>query len=66
MREWLRSKREFLGLTQEEIASRAHIQRAYYTMIESGRRNQSVKVAQMIAMELNFNWIIFLNFKVTK
>lgn len=66
MRDWLKNKRELLGLTQEEVASRADIKRAYYTMIESGTRNPSVKVAKMIADEMNFSWTIFFGNEVTK
>lgn len=51
--------REELNLTQEEVAKMAKIQRAYYTMIEKGKRNPSVIVAKQIADILGFEWTIF-------
>ncbi|GIN71283.1 putative HTH-type transcriptional regulator YqaF [Bacillus sp. J14TS2] len=59
MRNWLKSLRIQKGLTQQEIADIVNIERAYYTMIESGNRNPSVSVAKSIASAIGFDWTIF-------
>jgi putative transcriptional regulator len=59
LRAWLKEKRENLALTQEEIATKSEIQRAYYTMIENGARNPSVEVAKRIANVIGVRWTIF-------
>jgi len=46
-------------MTQEDVAKLANIDRAYYTMIENGTRNPSVRVAKRIALALGFPWTIF-------
>lgn len=48
-----------MNLTQAEVAEKANIQRAYYTMIEKGSRTPSVVVAKQIAKTLGFQWTIF-------
>lgn len=58
-REWLQKIRLNKRLTHDEVAKAADIQRAYYTMIESGYRDPSVDVAKRIATALGFNWPIF-------
>jgi len=58
---WLQQKRNAKLMTHEDVAVGAHIQRAYYTMIENGRRNPSVDVAKRIAAFLNFDWTIFFS-----
>ncbi|XRJ97304.1 helix-turn-helix domain-containing protein [Latilactobacillus sakei] len=63
MREWLKGKRDTLGVSQNEVASNCSITRAYYTAIENGTRNPSVKVAMSIASFLGFNWIYFFEEK---
>ena len=62
MREWLKKKRENNGLTQEDVASKVGIQRAYYTMIENGNRNPSVDVAKKIANVIGFKWTLFFEY----
>jgi len=59
MREWLRNRRTDKKMTQEDVAKLANIDRAYYTMIENGSRNPSVRVAKRIALALGFPWTIF-------
>lgn len=61
LRAWLKNKRTELNLSQEDVADKSKIERQYYQMIESGRRNPSVKVAKRIAEALNFYWIIFFD-----
>ncbi|NQX68460.1 helix-turn-helix transcriptional regulator [Paenibacillus alba] len=57
--EWLIKIRIEKGFTQEQVADSTEIKRPYYTMIETGYRNPSVKVAKKIANVLGFNWTIF-------
>jgi len=59
MREWLKVIRNEKNLTHSDVAKQANIERAYYTMIESGNRKPSVKVAKSIANTLGFSWTIF-------
>ena len=59
MREWLKIIRNEKKLTHSDVAKQAEIERAYYTMIESGNRKPSVKVAKSIANTLGFSWTIF-------
>lgn len=65
MGEWLKKRRLQLGMTQEEVAKRSDIERAYFNMIENGHRNPSVDVAKRIASTLEFEWTIFFDDKVT-
>jgi transcriptional regulator with XRE-family HTH domain len=58
-RNWLKVKRLKLGLKQKDVAEAAGIQRAYYTMIESGVRDPSVDVAKKISDVIGFEWPIF-------
>ncbi|KIL37964.1 hypothetical protein SD70_29720 [Gordoniibacillus kamchatkensis] len=65
MNEWLAEKRNIKGLTHEQVAELAGIERSYYTKIENGL-TPSVKVAKSIAAVLDFNWIIFFEAKCEK
>lgn len=58
-REWLRQIRHSRGLTQEEVSQGAGIHRAFYTQIETGVRNPSVKTSKSIAEVLGIEWTIF-------
>lgn len=55
MRDWLKQLRKKRGLTQAEVASRAYINRAYYSQIEQGNRTPSIEVAKGIADILGFS-----------
>lgn len=55
MRNWLKQLRKEKGVTQEQVASNAFINRAYYTQIEKGVRNPSFEVAKAIGETLGFN-----------
>lgn len=66
MRTWLKQMRTEKNLTQEKIAEKAGIERAYYTMIETGNRNPSVNVAKSIASVLGVNWTIFFENECNK
>lgn len=61
MREWLKNIRNEHELTQNDVAERAGIERAYYTMIENGNRTPSVTVAKAIGKSLGFEWILFFS-----
>jgi putative transcriptional regulator len=52
-REKLVSVRKNLGLTQEELAKRAEISRAYLSNIEGGKHTPSLNVAKKISLLLN-------------
>ncbi|MFD1316998.1 helix-turn-helix transcriptional regulator [Loigolactobacillus coryniformis] len=61
MRTWLREIRLSQSLTQEDIAVASGIKRPYYTAIENGDRQPSVKVAKKIANKMKFDWVIFFD-----
>ena len=60
-REWLTDIRKTMGLNHREVAKKAGIDRSFYTQIESGIRNPSVKTAKKIASALGFEWTIFFD-----
>lgn len=51
--------RKKLKLTQQQVAERAGMNRAYYTMIETGIRRPSPEVAMRIGKALDFDWTRF-------
>ncbi|GMA59694.1 helix-turn-helix transcriptional regulator [Alicyclobacillus fastidiosus] len=55
----LQNRREELGLSQKNVAERARISRAYYTNIERGVKDPSLKVAQRISNALNSDMSLF-------
>ncbi|MBO1515680.1 helix-turn-helix transcriptional regulator [Metabacillus bambusae] len=61
MRTWLKEIRTAKGLTQLDVATKAEIERSYYTMIETGNRKPSVTVAKSIGKTLGFDWTIFFS-----
>lgn len=61
LRKWLVEARG--SLTHQEVADKAGIVRAFYTQIENGSRNPSVKIAKKIAEVLGFNWALFFDNK---
>ncbi|MBS3949183.1 MAG: helix-turn-helix transcriptional regulator [Peptococcaceae bacterium] len=61
MRTWLLQLRNERSLTQEDVAARTGIQRAYYTQIENGTRNPSVTVARRLADVLGCVWTLFFD-----
>ncbi|WP_249870757.1 helix-turn-helix domain-containing protein [Oceanobacillus saliphilus] len=58
-RKWLIQFRKSKNLTQEDVASAAFIDRAYYSQVENGRRNPGLSVAQNIGHVLNFDPMMF-------
>lgn len=61
MRKWLADIRHNKSMTQEHIATKVHIARAYYSQIENGDRRPSVDVAKKIANFLHFDWTSFFD-----
>lgn len=51
--------RKKLKLTQQQVAERAGMNRAYYTMIETGIRRPSPEVAMRLGKALDFDWTRF-------
>lgn len=64
MRIWLKKIREENGLTQQDVAELADVERTTYASIEQGRRNPSVVNAMRIASVLDFEWTIFFDDKI--
>ncbi|SDQ89620.1 DNA-binding transcriptional regulator, XRE-family HTH domain [Virgibacillus subterraneus] len=54
-REWLIRLRKSKQFTQEKVALDAYIDRAFYSQIETGKRNPSFNIALNIAKVLNFD-----------
>ena len=52
----LKSLRKEQNLTQESLSNMVNIHRTYYSMIENGRRNPSLKVAVSIKKALNYQY----------
>lgn len=61
MRLWLRELRKDKDVSVEIISIKCGIAQSYYSLIETGKRNPSVAVAQKIAMLLDFDWTLFFN-----
>ena len=51
--EKIRAAREARGLTQAELASRAHVAQAYLSYLEQDRREPSLSIAARLARELD-------------
>jgi transcriptional regulator with XRE-family HTH domain len=49
----IRRRREFLGLSQEDIALGAGIDLKYFGQIERGKRNPSLRKVELIAVALD-------------
>ncbi len=48
----IRAKRESLGLTAEELATRVHVSRSYITLLENGKRLPGKTLLPKIARAL--------------
>ena len=59
MNAWLKTARESLGISQENVASKCAVTRQYYNFIENGERRPSVETAKKIAAVLGFPWTRF-------
>jgi transcriptional regulator with XRE-family HTH domain len=60
-RDWLIKIRG--NRTHQQIADKAKVSRSYYTEIENGDKNPSVKTAKKIADALKFKWTKFFEEK---
>lgn len=57
----LRDVRQAAGISQEELASRAGLDRTYVSGCERGKRNPSLKTMAKLAQALNINLMDFFN-----
>jgi len=57
----MKERRLARGLTQEQVAKLAGVDRTTITKIENGTTRPSVKTAQKIAQVLDFDWTIFFS-----
>jgi Zn-dependent peptidase ImmA (M78 family) len=57
----IKNMRQLLGLTQQEIASAAGVRAEYISMVESGKRNPSMKVLSLLADYLGRDIGFFLS-----
>lgn len=44
MREWLRNRRQELGLTMKDVAKKLDITESYYCTIENGQRQKNMNI----------------------
>ena len=51
----LRDRRTLAGLSQEELAHRASLDRTYISGVENGRRNISLKALNSVAKAMEIN-----------
>lgn len=51
-----------LGISQEELAARANLDRTYITSVERGKRNISIGTLEKIVTQLNCTMHEFFNF----
>lgn len=51
-----------LGISQEELAARANLDRTYITSVERGKRNISIGTLEKIVVQLNCTMHEFFNF----
>ncbi len=54
-RDELINTRKQLGVTQAYVAKKIGVNRSYYGLIETGKRNPTLKIATKIATTLNSN-----------
>ena len=58
----IRELRGQLGISQEELAARANLDRTYITSVERGKRNISIGTLEKIVVQLNCTMDEFFNF----
>ena len=58
----IRELRGQLGISQEELAARANLDRTYITSVERGKRNISIGTLEKIVVQLNCTMYEFFNF----
>lgn len=57
----IQDRRKQLGFSQKQIASKCGIKQGYYSRIERGIHNPSVKLAKKLANILQISWTEFFN-----
>lgn len=57
----IQDRRKELGLSQKQIANKCGIKQGYYSRIERGIHNPSVKLAKKLANILQISWTEFFN-----
>lgn len=58
----IRELRGQLGISQEELAARANLDRTYITSVERGKRNISIGTLEKIIVQLSCTMHEFFNF----
>ena len=58
----IKELRNQLGISQEELANRAELDRTYITSVEKGRRNISIGTLEKITKQLGCTMHEFFNF----
>lgn len=58
----IKELRNQLGISQEELANRAELDRTYVTSVEKGRRNISIATLEKITKQLGCTMHEFFNF----
>ena len=58
----VRELRNRLGISQEELADKAELDRTYITSVECGKRNISIVNVEKLAIALNVSMSEFFNF----
>ena len=65
MREWLREKREDMGLTQGQVARAAGMSQQYYSYLENGERGNRLPAATVRricdALDSDMMWFLSLD-----
>ena len=52
----LLERRKELNISQQNVADKAKCSRAYYGMVEAGKRGMTVKLAKALAPIFKVNW----------
>ena len=58
----IKELRNKMGISQEELADRADLDRTYITSVEKGRRNISIATLEKIVVQLKCTMHEFFNF----
>lgn len=59
----IKELRNKLGISQEELADIAELDRTYITSVECGKRNISIVNVEKLANALNVSLSVFFNFE---
>lgn len=55
MRKWLKEKREQFGYTQQQLAEKLGLSQQYYSLIETGNRQQELNLPLVLKLSELFN-----------